>query len=183
MSLLHLLQAEGRGAGELGNHVGDSADTSGAGGVGDLEVLVKSRRRGLALGVGQDGTQAEAGVVIVQGDDVLASLVLAHVVREVEVGVEDLVAVLEVVVGEAAPQRGRLDDVFRTCCQRRLVTRRNIGTGKLLTLIDSRDEAQVAGATLESLPEVGILVRVGVDDRAVGQDDLEVGNIVASKAV
>ena len=55
--------------------------------------------------------------------------------------------------------------------------------GQLLTLINSGDEAQVSGPALLGLPEVGIRAGVGVDDAAVGKNNLPVDNIVACKAM
>jgi hypothetical protein len=54
---------------------------------------------------------------------------------------------------------------------------------QLLTLINSGDEAQVSGAALLGLPEVGIRAGVGVDDAAVGKNNLPVDDIVACKAM
>ena len=53
----------------------------------------------------------------------------------------------------------------------------------MLTLINSGDEAQVSGPALLGLPEVGIRAGVGVDNAAVGKNNLPVDNIVACKAM
>lgn len=50
------------------------------------------------------------------------------------------------------------------------------------TLVDAGNETKVAGTALERLPKVGVLVLVGIDDAAVGEDDLEVGDRVAGEA-
>lgn len=52
-----------------------------------------------------------------------------------------------------------------------------------LTLIEPGHEAEVAGATLESLPEVGILLSVGVDNGPIAEDDLEVVDVIRSEAL
>lgn len=57
-----------------------------------------------------------------------------------------------------------------------------IRAGSRHTLVQPGDETKVARAALESLPKVGILLGVGVDDGAIAEDDLEVGDVVRGKA-
>lgn len=53
----------------------------------------------------------------------------------------------------------------------------------MLTLINSCDEAQVSGGALLGLPEVGILLGVGVYNTAVSKNNLPVHNTIASKTM
>lgn len=62
-----------------------------------------------------------------------------------------------------------------------LVSSHSSGGGRR-TLVNAGNEAKVSRATLECFPQVGVLVLVGIDDAAVGEDDLKVGNVVASEA-
>lgn len=57
-----------------------------------------------------------------------------------------------------------------------------VAAGGRRTLVNAGDETKVSRAALECLPEVGVLVLVGIDDAAVGEDDLKVGDVVARKA-
>lgn len=57
-----------------------------------------------------------------------------------------------------------------------------MGRGEPRTLIDASDEAKVSRAALEGFPQVAVLVLVGVDDFAAGENDLEVGDVVAGEA-
>lgn len=56
-------------------------------------------------------------------------------------------------------------------------------SAEVLTLVNSGDKAEVSGAALLGLPEVGILVGVCVDNAAVGKNNLPVLDCVASEAV
>lgn len=53
---------------------------------------------------------------------------------------------------------------------------------QVLTLINSGNEAEVARASLLGLPQVRILVFIGVDNGTIGQDDLKVGDLVTREA-
>jgi hypothetical protein len=42
---------------------------------------------------------------------------------------------------------------------------------------------EVVGSTLQSIEEIRVLLEVGIDKGTIGKDDLEVDDIVASKAI
>ena len=48
--------------------------------------------------------------------------------------------------------------------------------------VEARHDAEVVAAAAEGAPEIGVLVGVGVDDGAVGEDDLVVEDVVADEA-
>ena len=56
-----------------------------------------------------------------------------------------------------------------------------MATSRKLTLINLGDEAEVTRTALQGAVEIGIVVLVGVDDRSVSEDHLEVGDGVASE--
>jgi hypothetical protein len=54
--------------------------------------------------------------------------------------------------------------------------------GERRTLVNSCHEAEIARCPLERLVQVAILLAVGIDNGAVGQDDLKVGYGIACEA-
>jgi hypothetical protein len=111
-----------------------------------------------AAGLGHVGPVGETRAVLIALD----------ALGKVDVGVNDGVGGVEVVAHDAAPD----------------VARGALGVGKVNDVhVEAGDEAKVARAALERPPEIRVVRAVGVDDGAVGQDDLKVVHIVAGKAV
>lgn len=96
---------------------------------------------------------------------------------EVEVGVEDIIAVLQIILGEAAPELRSGNSVCDISSADRDYS------VELLTLVNSCDETKVSRTTLLSLPQIRVLLGVGLHNGAVRKDNFPILNHVACQSV
>ena len=147
---------------QLDGEVGQVGDAHGVEGLGQAREVPEGGRVGLRLGVLEVG-----GDVPARGEGVSE----AHDERGVGVvvlggGEGDEVVVLllaggDVLADEAAPEFALGEELH----------------------VEAGDDAEVVGAALEGFEEVGVGLRVGIDEFARREDDLEVDDIVADETV
>jgi hypothetical protein len=109
--MLNLLETKRRGAGELGDNLRLGPHRQGARDVRQRKEAVERGGVSNAFVVGQDGSNGESGIVVVEGNDGLVGRVLLGVLHKIEVGIEDVVCLAQVVAGETTPQLGALDSL------------------------------------------------------------------------
>jgi hypothetical protein len=109
--MLNLLETKRRGAGELGDDLRLGPHRQGARDVRQRKETVERGGVSNAFVVGQDGSNGESSIVVVEGNDGLVGRVLLGVLHKIEVGIEDVVSLAQVVAGETTPQFGALDSL------------------------------------------------------------------------
>jgi hypothetical protein len=109
--MLNLLETKRRGAGELGDDLRLGPHCQGARDVRQRKEAVERGGVSNAFVVGQDGSNGESSIVVVEGNDGLVGRVLLGVLHKIEVGIEDVVCLAQVVAGETTPQLGALDSL------------------------------------------------------------------------
>ena len=109
--MLNSLETKRRGTGELGDDLRLGFHRQGARDVRQRKEAVERGGVSNALVVGQDGSNGESSIVVVEGNNGLVGRVLLGVLHKVEVGIEDVVSLAQVVAGETTPQLGALDSL------------------------------------------------------------------------
>lgn len=121
--------------------------------LGNLLDILKDGRVLLVVSVDEHLSNDNVGRLVgseVDDEGCLGALVV--VVGEVNQSLDDILGVRLVRGTDTAPERTRLESLN----------------------VEASDNAKVAQAALESLPQVLVLVRVGLDNAAIRQDDLSV---------
>lgn len=90
--MLGLLETKWSGAGELGDNIRYGSRGDGTGDIRQRQETVKSWGVGNALVVGQDGSNRESSIIIIQSNNGLIGRVLFGLLHKVEVCGEDVVS-------------------------------------------------------------------------------------------
>ena len=109
--MLNLLETKRRGTGELGDDLRLRSHRQSARDVRQRKEAVERGGVSNALVVGQDGSNGESSIVVVEGNDGLVGRVLLGVLHKVEVGIKDVVRLVQVVASEPTPQLGAFDSL------------------------------------------------------------------------
>lgn len=108
---LCLQETKRRGAGELGDEVGNVASGQSARDVADSVEVAERRGHFDGVYIGHDGDHGALAASVLERDDKLRGGIVGHVVDELNVGIEDGVALGDIEVEKATPELVGLDNV------------------------------------------------------------------------
>ena len=147
---------------QLDREISQVGDAHGVEGLGQVGEVLEGGRVGLRLGVLEVGGDVPArGEAVGEAHDEGCVGVVGLGGGEGHKVVVLLLAGRDVLADEAAPEFALGEELH----------------------VETGDDAEIVGAALESLEEVGVGLRVGVDEFAGREDDLEVDHIVADETV